>query len=249
MLFLRALGSRSKHAGQKVDVIPAFDFPLAWCANTEELEFVIRSLIEQKYVQLLKHADPADSFYLELVVTSQGWSQLDAADTLLEASKPMTLTRPSSNPADLVFSERVTPEPEHSWDAFISHASEDKADIARPLADALTVAGLRIWYDDFTLSIGDSLRRSIDRGLVKSRFGIVILSNAFFQKHWPQAELDGLTAREGVGTKVILPIWHGLDASAVRQYSPILADKIAVSSSIGLDRVVNQLLRVIRPSV
>lgn len=83
-----------------------------------------------------------------------------------------------------------------SWDAFVSHASEDKEPFVRALADALRTRDLRIWYDDFTLTVGDSLRRSIDRGLAHSRFGVVVLSPTFFGKEWPQKELDGLVARE-----------------------------------------------------
>jgi hypothetical protein len=50
------------------------------------------------------------------------------------------------------------------------------------LANALKVGGLDVWYDEFELRIGDSLRRKIDQGLAKSRFGIVVLSKDFFRK-------------------------------------------------------------------
>src|SRR2546423_359737 len=82
-----------------------------------------------------------------------------------------------------------------AWDLFISHASEDKDDVARPLADLFIQKGLKVWYDEYTLIVGDSLRRSIDRGLAGSRYGLVILSPHFFEKEWPQKELDGLVAR------------------------------------------------------
>lgn len=135
------------------------------------------------------------------------------------------------------------PQPnEIQWDFFISHASEDKREIARPLADALIAKGLRIWYDDFSLAVGDSLRASIDRGLARSNFGIVILSHHFFAKHWPQQELNGLVTREVEGRKVILPIWHRIGATEVGRYSPILADKLAVSTEKGLEHVVERLL-------
>ena len=94
------------------------------------------------------------------------------------------------------------------WDFLISHASEDKEAIARPLAEALRSKGKKVWYDDFSLKVGDSLRESIDYGLAHSSFGIVILSPRFFEKHWPNKELDGLAAREVNGAKVILPVWH-----------------------------------------
>jgi TIR domain len=137
--------------------------------------------------------------------------------------------------------------PATTWDVFVSHASEDKATFAKPLAEALQARGVKVWFDAFTLTVGDSLRRSIDRGLAQSRFGIVVLSEAFFQKHWPQLELDGLVAREAAGVKVILPIWHAIDETRVRMHSPMLADRVAVSSAKGLGHVVEQLLQVIVP--
>lgn len=96
------------------------------------------------------------------------------------------------------------------------------------MAAALTKRGLRVWYDEFEMKIGDSLRQSIDRGLANSRFGIVVLSKAFFAKNWPQYELNGLVAKEVDGRKVILPLWHGVTKADVQKYSPPLADKIAI---------------------
>ena len=127
------------------------------------------------------------------------------------------------------------------YDAFISHASEDK-DFVRPLADALVSRNRRVWYDEFILKIGDSLRRSIDKGLRESRFGIVVLSNAFFQKQWPQYELDGLVARQMSSGKIILPIWHNVSHADVLDYSPTLADKLALDSQ---SQSVNELAKVL----
>jgi TIR domain len=129
------------------------------------------------------------------------------------------------------------------WDVFISHASEDKDDFVRRLAHGLEEKGLKVWFDEFTLTVGDSLRRSIDDGLSRSRFGIVVISPAFLRKDWPQRELDGLVAREIRGVKVILPVWHNITADLVRKYSPTLADRLAVSSNRDLDDVIAQLLR------
>lgn len=137
---------------------------------------------------------------------------------------------------------RPTPQKVERWDVFISHASEDKEEIARPLADALTAKGLRVWYDDFSLKVGDSLRQAIDKGLAHSKFGIVILSRHFFEKHWPQQELNGLATREVNGQKVILPVWHKVGFEEVRNYSPTLADRLAVQTSVGLPELVKKLL-------
>ena len=65
------------------------------------------------------------------------------------------------------------------FDVFISHASEDKDEFVRPLAAALTALGLKVWYDEWTLTIGDSLRQRIDEGLMASDYGIVVLSRNF----------------------------------------------------------------------
>lgn len=132
------------------------------------------------------------------------------------------------------------------YDAFISHASEDKAKVVKPLAKALTRMGLNIWYDEFELEVGDSLRQSIDKGLASSRYGIVVLSPDFFAKDWPQYELNGLTAREIDGRKVILPIWHNVDKKDVLAYSPTLADKVALATGkMGIKKVAESLATVL----
>jgi hypothetical protein len=131
------------------------------------------------------------------------------------------------------------------WDVFISHAWEDKEEIARPLANALANAGLRVWYDEFTLTLGDRLRRSINRGLIESRFGVVILSPNFFAKGWINLELDGLTTRELSSGKTILPVWHNVTHEDVERFSPTLADKMSVSTATGLDTVLREILRVV----
>lgn len=133
------------------------------------------------------------------------------------------------------------------YDVFICHASEDKDSFVRPLAEELSFMGLNVWYDEFTLRVGSSLRRSIERGLEDSRHSVVVLSPDFFKKEWPQKELDGLTALEDGARTVILPIWHKVTKSDVLKYSPILAGRVAINSSSGIQHVVSELLKVIRP--
>lgn len=118
--------------------------------------------------------------------------------------------------------------PEH--DVFISHASEDKEEFVRPLVKALEAKGLKVWYDEFTLRIGDSLRRKIDQGLANSKFGIVVLSESFFKKGWTNYELDGIVSRSVSGEQQLLPIWHKVSKADVMKYSPSLVDKVARST-------------------
>ena len=130
------------------------------------------------------------------------------------------------------------------FDVFIAHASEDK-DFVTPLALSLNEKGMKVWYDDFVLKLGDSLRREIDKGLAQSRYGVVVLSHNFFNKHWPLKELDGLAAREELGKKVIIPIWHNIDKAEVASYSPTLADIVAAKSSEGIKVITNKIIELI----
>ena len=129
------------------------------------------------------------------------------------------------------------------WDFFISHASEDKEEIARPLADRLNSTGLMVWYVDYSLKLGSNLRESIDYGLARSRFGIVIISSHFLEKRWPQEELDDLATREVNGQKVIFPVWHKVGFGEIYEYSPVLADRVAITTDKGLDYVVQRMLK------
>ena len=132
------------------------------------------------------------------------------------------------------------------YDLFISHASEDKDEFVRPLAETLENLGVRVWYDEFTLKVGDSLRKSIDHGLVRSRFGTVIISSSFCSKNWTQYELDSMVAREMNGHKMILPIWHKVTKNDVINFSPSLADKVALNTSLNsIEEIAGQLAEVI----
>ncbi|UUE37826.1 TIR domain-containing protein [Pectobacterium aroidearum] len=137
--------------------------------------------------------------------------------------------------------------PNIEYDLFISHASEDKEEFVRPLAETLERMGVKVWYDEFTLKVGDSLRKSIDHGLVKSKFGTVILSTAFCSKNWTQYELDSMVAREMNGYKMILPIWHKISKDEVIKFSPALADKVALNTSISsIQEIAGELSEVIK---
>lgn len=137
------------------------------------------------------------------------------------------------------------------WDVFISHASEDKDDFVRPLAEALAQLGVKVWYDEFTLEVGDSLSRSIDNGLANSRYGVVVISSSFIQKQWPERELRGLVAREvEEEQKVILPIWFGVTKQEVIHFSPTLADTIAIrTEGMNAKEIALSLLKTIRPDI
>lgn len=133
----------------------------------------------------------------------------------------------------------------YDWDVFICHASEDKEAFVEELADKLKDRGVRVWYDDFSLRLGDRLKDKIEEGLAKSRFGITVLSKNFFKKKWPRDELDILTQRDSFNRKVILPIWLDVNYEDVFKESPLLAGHIAARLEEGIDKIVDKILKEI----
>jgi TIR domain len=226
---LKAIKAETENA-----VEPVFDIDLARALNMTEGEArsAFRYLAGKGWIE---------TYNLD------GAARINAAghDVVAAVERQMAAHNQRSKPDPARAVERTEQDSAVEWDVFISHASEDKDDFVRPLAERLRHEGLRVWYDDFTLTVGDSLRRSIDRGLARSRYGVVVVSQNFLKKEWPQKELDGLVAREVGGVKVILPVWHNISADQIRAYSPILADRLAVSSAKGLDHVTDQLLQAI----
>jgi hypothetical protein len=141
-------------------------------------------------------------------------------------------------------------DPSKQWDVFISHASENKESFVRPLAKALVQLGVSVWYDEFSLRIGDSLSQSIDKGIAGSRCGLVVLSRDFIAKPWPMRELGGLVAREISEDRVILPVWHGVTRDDVLHFSPTLADKWALDTTkLSAKDVAISVLREVRQDI
>lgn len=202
-----------------------------WCSLLNSVDGITVWAAPQ-YVIYKRHVDGASAHIRQ---------DLNAERRRESTKKPEEKPNGPGQGGDLE-AEKLTME----WDVFISHASEDKEAFVRPLAKALQRKGLRVWFDEFSLGVGDSLRRSIDSGLARSRYGVVVISPDFLKKEWPQKELDGLTAREVDGCKVVLPVWHNVDAETVRRHSPLLADRIAVCTDKGVDAVVEDLMKAMR---
>lgn len=133
------------------------------------------------------------------------------------------------------------------FDCFISHASEDKKDFVIPLLDALEKKGFKVWYDENSMLLGDSLRKSIDFGLAKSSFGVVVLSPSFFKKGWTEYEFNALVQWEVSEKKrKIIPVWHNVNHHDILKYSAALADKVGVPSS-PFDEAVKRISEAINP--
>ena len=120
---------------------------------------------------------------------------------------------------------------EYKYDVFLSHASEDKEDIARPLALALQQRGLRVWFDEFELRIGDKLIAKLNAGMNASQFGILVLSQNFSGKNWTEYELNTLETMAVSDDYILFPILHNISADELRAYRASLATIIARSTA------------------
>jgi hypothetical protein len=132
--------------------------------------------------------------------------------------------------------------------AFISHDSRDKEVFARPLALALQRIGCPVWYDEFSLKVGDSLRESIETGLKECHRCIFVLTPNFLANGgWAKREYDSVFTRELVEQQnVILPVWSGVTAKDIYVYSPILADRVAAKWEGDVDEIARKLSAAIR---
>lgn len=133
-------------------------------------------------------------------------------------------------------------------DVFLSHASEDKDEIARPLKGLLESRGISVWFDEINIKLGQSIRQEIESGIASCRFGVVIVSPDFFKKQWTQAELDALFSRKmSSGENLILPIWHRVSKDEVLKHSPLLGGILALNSSLHtVDEMADQIAGVIQ---
>lgn len=134
----------------------------------------------------------------------------------------------------IIMSQQNSVASNEKYDVFVSHAWEDKEDFVDEFVSELRKQGLKVWYDTDKLKWGDSMREKIDNGLSKSRYGVVVLSPNYIAEHkyWTKTELNGLFQVETINGKTILPIWHNLTKKQVTEYSPIIADRKAMTTAL-----------------
>lgn len=196
----------------------------------------------------LGRTEPDDWSFEVNLERARRYLDIDTVTEFLDISYPKQQQQNASQPlATLDAQPGGPPQPPGDVavdiiDLFISHASEDKDTVARPLLTALKARGWSVWLDEIELTVGDSLSGGIDAALARSRFGVAVLSPSFFAKQWPQRELAGLAAREvDAGSKVILPVWHEVDHRYIAQRSPILADRLGALTSTGIEDVADKI--------
>lgn len=129
--------------------------------------------------------------------------------------------------------------------AFICHDHRDKDPFVRELASTLQKMLFSVWYDEYSLRVGHSLRESIEKGLKECRKCILVLSPNFITNGgWTKAEFDTIYTREIVEQqKFILPVWHNISKEQIFDYSPRILDKVGISSSLGAEEVARKITR------
>jgi hypothetical protein len=117
-----------------------------------------------------------------------------------------------------------------SRDVFLCHAWDDRGGVAKELHGLLVSRGVSVWFSEKDVPLGTPLLREIDRGLAKSRVGIVLVTPALLQRLKGESiadkELSVLLARDQ-----LVPIVHGTTYEALREVSPMLASRSGLSTA------------------
>jgi hypothetical protein len=124
--------------------------------------------------------------------------------------------------------------------AFVSYAGEDR-EVAEAIARDLSQLGVPTFYDRDSLKAGDSIVDRIHDALSQADFGILVVSPEFLEKDWPRHETRQLVRDYIEGRTRLLPVWHNVTPSLVRERQPALADIWAVDTGNGLRSVVREL--------
>ena len=134
--------------------------------------------------------------------------------------------------------------------AFISHDFRDKEAVGRPLAVALSKLMCPVWYDEFSLKIGDSLRETIEKGLKECGRCVILLSPRYLSNNgWTKVEFNSVFTRELIEEKkLILPVWFEVSKKDIFEYSPSLADRVAAIWTGSADETARKLYPAITGS-
>lgn len=128
-----------------------------------------------------------------------------------------------------------------NYDGFISYATED-LDFATQLVLELKQNGLRVWFAEMSLKVGDKLLPSIEQGIEKSKFGVLLVSVHYLEKGWTNYEMDILLRQSIDKGKKLLPIWHGVTKQQVERKWPGLAGIWAVTETSNVHNVTVKLI-------
>ncbi len=133
---------------------------------------------------------------------------------------------------------------EYPYDAFISHAVEDKIGVANELCERLTDAGLNIWYSGRELTIGKDLHGAIQKGLEASQYGVIVFSPTYIIKPNTLKELLFFQKR---GNDFILPVLYQITIPELATCIPDAVGRFALTvGPDNLDHIVKSIVEKIR---
>jgi len=132
-------------------------------------------------------------------------------------------------------------------DIFLCHAWDDRKNSAKELHDLLEKNGVTVWFSEKDVLLGSPLLREIDKGLVKSRVGIVLVTPSFLKRikgsGVADKELSALLARD-----LLIPILHETTFEDLREVSPLLGSRSGLSTDEdSLSDIADKLAELVTP--
>jgi hypothetical protein len=205
---------------------------------------------EKKAADLTKKVDALEAAEQKRAATAQAQQQRKTAQQLkrvegrtIEISDRMAVVENAllKRVHDAIVADPV----EREHDVFLSHTSlPADVEVSDELYRELTARGLDVWYDGAELRLGESLVRQIDRGIAKSKCGVILITDGFLKgRAWTEQEMSALV---NTGRRVI-PVLDGVSFGALGKYSPILAERVGLDTErFGMGEIAEQIAATVQ---
>ena len=242
---MRAMGGIKKNSSQSTinSKLRVADNEEKKRAKAVDQQYKISKKITEKEVELSKKQQEL----VKIQIKSSEQLQKSQEDTLKKVEKFQETFDLIQNEYENKLSLNREEIMAKDFDVFISHASEDKTSFVKPLVTELTNEKVSFFYDDLSIGWGKSVRQSLDEGILRSKFCVVVISKPFLEKYWTNYELDGFLQKEAKNrTTVVLPIWLNITHDEVYSVSPTLANRRAIiGNSLTVEEIVEGIKNVL----
>lgn len=132
------------------------------------------------------------------------------------------------------------------YDVFLYHANVDKDSFVEALKRSFDQLGISIFYDKDSIEWGDDWKQKIYDGLSNCKYGVIVVSENFFDRKWTEKELKELLSRQSeTGGKLILPIAYNIDISAIyKKYKKLSDIQFLDASKCSIKDITIQLAKI-----
>jgi len=210
------LNSQNDYFGKEYEFNTSNPPAISYAKNDMEFENMCLEMKRLKWIDNYKK-DVLGNIYFMLSV-----SGISHAEKLLSAA--------TSAKADI------------KYDIFICHSSEDKKAFVDPFNAELESKGITAFYDKVSIAWGESIVRKINEGLAQSKIGVIVISDDFMKKEWPNTEIDALINLMINNNKRLLPILHNISYENMAQKYPLIASlSCRDSSKKSISEMVNEI--------